>query len=181
MTKSKRRWKAFGPTLCWRRSALNILQNHLEEALALNKKLPRFKIIKSGKQELLSVEDFLLTLVKAELPYTQAAIEHFHLIAKQWPIGTVCWEDLPPEKNPYSSERSRFPGFKAKTMTEIVAKETLHDNRDLLLSTVAQGREAAKLGLSEDDCGLSDELLKEAWKLGFKKELEKQQLKEELQ
>lgn len=171
---SKSQWRGFAPTLCWRRSALNILQNHLEEALALNKKLPRFQLGSGEKLELLPVEDFLLRLCQAKLPFTRAAVEHFRLIAGQWPVGTVCWEDLPSEKNPYLKENSRFQEFKAPSFQEIVGKELLRDNRDLLFSAVAQGRKAAKLGLAESDCELQDELLKEAWKLGFQKELEKQ-------
>lgn len=174
MSKSSERWKSFAPTLCWRRSALNILQNHLEEALTLNKKLPVFRLVRGTKVELLSVEDFLLRLAQAKLPFNRGVVEHFRKIAGQWPRGTVCWEDLPVEKNPYSAENSRFPDFKAPELSEIVGKELLQNNRDLLLSTVSQGRKAAKLGLSEADCELSDELLREAWKLGFEKELEKQ-------
>lgn len=99
---NRHQWLNFGPTVAWRNTALNILTNHMDEAVALNKKIDGFVIVENKERKLLSVERFLARIVLAKLPYTQKAIDHFHHIVQQWPIGTVYWEDLSPEKNPYT-------------------------------------------------------------------------------
>jgi hypothetical protein len=174
MFRSKERWNGLAQRIVYRQTALNILKNHFDEAVSLNKKVKRFSLFKNKRKLLLSVESFLLTLAKGELPYSRATLEHWRLIVKSWPMGTVIWEDLPPERNPYHSESS---GFKAKNMNQIIAEEIVKENRDLVLSTAAQGRKAFELGLSETDCELSEDLLKEIWLMGFRIAREKSESK----
>lgn len=173
--RSKEAWNGLAQRVVYRQTALNILRNHFDEAVALNKRLPRFPASFSGEKVLLTVEDFLFSLAKAELPYKRETIEHLRKIYSCWPVGTVVWEELPAERNPYHVKTN---GFVAKTHDQLCVSELVSENRDLLLSTARQGREAFELGLSEAECELSDEVLRAAWLVGFNKAKEKKEGKE---
>ena len=170
--RSKEAWKGLAQRVVYRQTALNILRNHFEEAVALNKRLPRFLVVKNQQKIFLTVEDFLFALAKAELPYKRETIEHLRRIYSCWPVGTVVWEELPAERNPYHVKTN---GFVAKTHDQLCVSELVSENRDLLLSTARQGREAFELGLSEAECELSDEVLRAAWLVGFNKAKEKKE------